>query len=466
MSTTPPLSLQDLVDISVTVSPSAASASSFNQGLIVGSSARIPSYGSNARIRKYASTSAMLTDGFLNTDPEYISATLYFSAETAAAFVWIGRQDLTAISTLIPHSGAAGTGYVVGDVITVVQSGASHGQATVTAVTAGAVTALAANIIGGQGTAYSVATGLSTTGGTGTGLQVDITAIGESLLQASEACRAANNIWYGLMVCNPVDADNLALSEWADPLWQTTRYYPWSNDAAIPAGTTGNLFLQLQTLKLRVLPTYATSQSDLFPNNIYAAAAVMGAEMGLQTGLANSFFTVAHKILPGIAPEQLTETQFTNIKTAGGNVYCNFSPFQLYEPGLMSSGDPSFLWLYLAILVNNLQINEINVLQSNPAVPQTNAGEHLLIQAAQAACNLLATIGFLSGGIWDGLSFLIPGVQVTNGQAIPLGYLVLAQPYSQQSPSDRAAGKAMPLYIFIITSGATLSLAISVNVEL
>ena len=43
--------------------------------------------------------------------------------------------------------------------------------------------------VGQQGTGYSVATGLSTTGGSGTGLQVDITAIGESALQAAMACR-------------------------------------------------------------------------------------------------------------------------------------------------------------------------------------------------------------------------------------------------------------------------------------
>jgi hypothetical protein len=466
MSTTPPLSLQDIVDLTVQVAPSAASANSFNQGLIVGSSTHIPSYGANARLRKYASTTAMQSDGFLNTDPELISAQLYFSPTPAAAFVWIGRQDLTAIQSLIPHSGAGGTGYVVGDIVNIVQGGASHGQATVTAVTGGAVTALVANIIGGQGTGYSVAASLSTTGGTGTGLQVDITAIGESLLQATEACRIASNAFYGVMVCNPVDADNLALAEWADPLWMSTRYYGWSNDAAIPAGTANNLFLQIQTLALRVLMTYATNQGGLFPNNVYAAAAVMGVEMGLQTGLANSFFTSAHKVLPGVAPEQLTETQFTNIKSAGGNVYCNFAPFKLYEPGIMSNGAPSYLWLYLAILVNNMQINEMNVLQSTPAVPQTNAGEHLLIQAAQQACALLATIGFLSGGTWEGLSFNIPGVQVTNGQAIPLGYLVLAQPYSQQLDSDRAAGRAMPLYVFIITSGATLSLVIGVYTQL
>jgi hypothetical protein len=297
-------------------------------------------------------------------------------------------------------------------------------------------------------------------------LEVDITAVGESLLQASQACRAASNSWYGLAVNNPVDADNLALSEWADPLWTTTRYYPWSSDVAIPNGTAANLALQLQTLNMRMLGTYSTTQSGLYPNNVYAAAAVMGIEMGLNTGLANSFFTIAHKQLVGIAPEPLSQTQYNNIVSSGFNAYCNFQPYQLYEPGFMSNGAPSYLWLFLAVLVANLQLNELAVLAANPVVPQTNAGEQLLITAANAACTLLAQIGFLAGALWEGAPFAITGVSIATGQSLPVGYSVQAQPYSQQSVEDRDAGKAMPIYIFITSAGAVQSLLIGVYVQL
>jgi hypothetical protein len=263
-------------------------------------------------------------------------------------------------------------------------------------------------------------------------------------------------------VNNPVDADNLALAEWADPLWQNTRYYAWSNDAAIPNGTVNNLALQLQALDLRVLCIYSTTQGGLYPNNIYAAAGLMGVEMGLNTGLANSFFTAAHKQIPGIAVEPLSQTQYSNILTQGFNVYGNFAPYQFLEPGFMSSGDPSYLWLFLAMLVANIQINELNVLASNPVVPQTNAGEGLLLAAPNAACSLLATIGFIAGAVWQGAAVL----NLATGGPLPLGYLSQAQPYSQQSPEDRAAGKAMPIYVAITTAGAVQSLLIGVYVEL
>lgn len=468
MATTPPLALSNIVNVTVTVAPAAVTANSFNQGLIIGNSTVIPTYGANSRLRQYANLTAMITDGFSLSSSEYIAASIYFAAETPPSFVWIGRQDVSAISTVTVGS-SGGTGYVVGDIVTVVQGGASNGQLKVSTVSSGVVTGLVLAGIGLQGTGYAVANNLTTTGGTGTGLTVDITAIGESLLQAAEACRAASSLWYGLMVCGPVDADNLAIAEWADPLWTTTRFYVWSNDVAIPNGTSNNLFLQLQTLKLRVLGIYSTTQSGLYPNNIYAAAALMGCEMGLNTGLANSFFTIAHKTLPEIAAEPLTQTQFTNIKNAGGLVYGNFSPYQLVEPGAMFSGDPSYLWLFLAVLVNNLQIDCLNVLASLPADPQTNSGQHLLIQAANQACALLASIGFLAGGVWAGAALPIPSINnpaLTTGQALPLGYLNVSASYATQSAGDRAAGKAMPIYCAITTAGAVQSLLIGVYTQL
>lgn len=466
MSTTPPLALSNIVTVDVTVSPAAAQANSFNQGLIVGNSGVIPPVGSNPRLRAYTTLTAILADGFTSDDPEYIAAQLYFSQTPKPVTVWIGAQVPSAISAAIPHTGNAGTGYVVGDIVGVTQSGANGGFLRVASIGGGGAVATLQTIVGEQGEQYTVGTALATTGGSGTGLEVDITAIGESALQAVEACRIASNIWYGVMVCGAADADCLAISQWADPLWQTTRFYPATSTVGVANGVSNTLALELQALNLRVLLTYATTQSDLYPNNAYVAAAVMGVDMGSNTGLAGSFYTMAHKQLQGIAPEPLTQTQYQNLLTANCNVYGNFNPYTLYEAGFLSNGDPSFFWLYLAVLCAQLQIDVMNVLIGVPALPQTNSGEHQLIQGANVACQNLANIGFISGGTWNGVDFSIVGVSIANGQALPSGYIIQAQPYSQQSPSDRAAGKAMPLYVFITTAGAVQSVVIGVNVQL
>ncbi len=464
MAGTPPLALSNIVDISVTVAPTAAAANTFNQGLIIGSSAVIPSYGTNSRLRQYTGTAGMVTDGFALTDPEYLAAQIYFSQTPAPQYVWIGRQDLTAISAMTID--VAGTGYAVGDTFSITQVGAAYGIGTVTAETGGIPSAIS---IAQQGTGYADAVGLATAAispSTGTGLTVTITAIGESLLQAAAACRTASSTWYGLALTGSVLTDNLAVAEWADPLWANTRFYPVSTDSTVLNANADNIALQLQTLKLRVLGITATTQNGLYPNNIYASAGLMGVEMGRNTGLPGSFFTVAHKQIAGIAPEPLTQTQYSNIIAAGWNVYANFPSYQAIEPGFMSNGSPSYLWLNLAMLVSGMQNAEMAVLTANPAVAQTNAAEHLLIQAVNGACATAAGIGFLAGATWTGATITVGANVLTAGDPLPLGYLNQAAPYVTQSSADRAAGKAMPIISTITTAGAVQSLVIGVYTQL
>lgn len=538
----PPLALSNIIDISVTVSPSTPAVNPFNIGLFVGPSTVIPSYGANSRVQTFTSPATVLAAGFSLSSPEYLASLIYFDQTPTAAKFALGRQDLTALQTvtvagrtvtdgvmtlhdttldsatadfvtgdvgsivIVEGAGTAGaalvttistitsttacvlatesltavtgaqtsigftgSGYHANDLVTVTQAGGNYGTVKVLTVGISGQVLTAAVVSGQQGTGYTVASSLPTVAvspATGTGLEVNITAVGETLLEAVTACRAASGLWYGLAVNAPTLTDNLYIAEWADPQWQSTRYYAYSGDAAIPAGTPSNLALQLQTLNLRVIGQYATTQSGLYPNNVYAAVAAMGVEMGLQTGLANSFFTLAHKTLAGIAPEPLTQTQYQNIVSSGFNVYGNFQAYQLEEPGFMSNGAPSYLWLYLAILVAELQNTEMAVLQGNPAVAQTNAAQQLLIQAANEACGVLSAIGFLATAAWEGAPVSIPGVSMQVGQAVPSGYQNQSQPYSQQSLANRDAGQAMPIYSFVTTAGVVQSLMIAVYVEL
>lgn len=81
-----------------------------------------------------------------------------------------GMLNGTGIFYIAPTG--AGTGYLVNDVVTIIQTGASGGTAKVTAVGGGGVpTALQVLT---PGTNYYLASGLKTSGGTGTGLTVNI----------------------------------------------------------------------------------------------------------------------------------------------------------------------------------------------------------------------------------------------------------------------------------------------------
>lgn len=95
-----------------------------------------------------------------------------------------------------PHAGSIGTGYHVNDVVAVVQTGGSGGQLKVLSVDGGGgVTGLA---VQSAGTNYFLAMGLKTTGGTGSGLQVDI-----GNFSSAKAMWVANNFFISALLDSP-----------------------------------------------------------------------------------------------------------------------------------------------------------------------------------------------------------------------------------------------------------------------
>ena len=85
-------------------------------------------------------------------------------------------QPINAIGTLAPAAGEGGLGYRVGDLVGVIQAGASGALSQITAVDANGVV-LALIITAQAGCGYAVANDLIATGGSGVGLLVDVTSI-------------------------------------------------------------------------------------------------------------------------------------------------------------------------------------------------------------------------------------------------------------------------------------------------
>ena len=476
---TVPLPLGDICDITVTISPAAFAAPQYNQALVIGPSlaASIATYGRLQQFTASNWSTAMLAAGFLTNSPEYIAMGIYFGGTPAPQYGWVGVQNTLATNLNTIVIDIPGTLWKVGDIFTVTQGSNTTGRGQILAVSTGGVpTSIGVYLDGGTGYSLTAATALTATAvspSVGVGLEVNITAIGESLLQAAQACRLASSVWWayrgiGTSANNyfPTDADHLANVAWSSPQWQSTFYFGVSNDAAIPAGTGGNLALQMQTLKYKALMLYSETQSALYPNNAYADVAAMGVAMGLNTGLANSFFTLAHKTLEGIATEPLTQTQFTNIVNQGFNVYANFSPYEFLEYGRCPDGNPFYLYLFVALLVANLQYNVMNDLQASNAIAQDNAGQTQLLHDANQAGDLLVSIGFIAPGTWQGKTLTVGSTTLEAGDALPLGYLAFSAPYSQQSSGNRAAGQSMPIYFALTSAGAVQSVLIGVNVQL
>lgn len=451
MSNPATLSINQIVDVTVSISPTAAPRPTFNQALFVGTSTVIPSIGALSRIRMYSSVAQMLSDGFDNADPEVIAAELYFGQSPAPDILWVGRQDLTALKTVIPNSGNEGTDYEVGDILTVVQDGASLGTVRVATVATGGAIATLTVPVGGAGTGYSVATGLSTTGGSGTGGKVDISAVGETPLVALEVCRAANYQWYVCVCLAAVKADHLEIAAYIESAEPSSIYAFTTDDSDVPLGTAGNIFLALKALLYsRTFGQYSTVD--------YAVCAILGYAMGQNTGTANSAYTLKFKGEVGIATEALSLTEVNNISGVGpsaiganGNIYLSYGNYyNIFQEGKMANGQYFDEVLNLDMLVSDIQLNVMDLLYGTPKVPQTDDGVSQIVHAINQALELAVTRGFLAPGTWTAA----PVMNIATGDALPKGYVVQAQAIALQARADREARKSPPIYIACKEAGA------------
>lgn len=377
MPNTLPLSV--VCNVAVSISPVAAATPSFSQGLIVGPSTIISAA---QRLRQYASTAGMTSDGFTSANPEFVAAEMYFSQTPTPQYVWIGRQDATN---------------------------------------------------------------------------------SETALQAVTACRLASAAWYMCMVTDAVTADHEAIAAYIEAAAPASQYCYATSDAAVLAGTGGNVALTLQAANYsRTLGIYSTTQSGAAPNNLYAAAAIMGVAMGHNTGLANSNFTLKFQQLVGvIAESSLTLSQVNSIESANCNLYLSFAgTYSWLEQGVAPSGQFFDEILGLDMLVSDMQYAIANLLVTTN-VPHNNAGQGQFIAAIDAACDAAVNRGFLSPGTWSGQQLL----NLLAGSPLPKGYLNQSQSLALQSQGDKDARKAMPIYSAIIEARSMHSLTIGVSVD-
>jgi Protein of unknown function (DUF3383) len=474
MSSIPsPLSI--LCDVTATVAQAAAAIPAFNQGIIVGNSGVIPSVGVNSRTRTYSSgnyPANMIADGFSPTDPEYIGAGLWLGQNEIPPFFLVGCQDPTALGTATID--AAGTGWKVGDQALVTQAGGSLGLIEIMAEAGGIPSAIEV-VSGFQGTGYSVAAALPTVAqglSDGVGLTINITAIGETPLQAMTACRLASSAWYVGMSTTAVDADHILLAQFAQSAQPSMQYLYGTQTLSALTGATGNIFSLVKAASYkRAHGAYSTTQGGAAPNNTLIAAAVAGIAMGLNNGGPNSAFTLEGQTLVGITPEPLQPSQWfvpagePGVSTGNnGNVYINFgNAYQNYEQGV--NGDGSFFDQTLGIdmLIADIQISVLNAKKALPGgIPNDNAGQTIVLNAVNGACARSATRGFLAGGVWQGITIL----NLTAGQALPLGYQAQSPSFTTQTSGARAIRKGMPVYVAIILAGSQQSFTIGINVQI
>lgn len=473
MSSSLPLSL--ILDVTVVVSPVGSPGPTFNQALIIGTSTVIPAA---ELLRQYTSLAGMAGDGFSLTSSEYLAAQIYFSQTPTPTYLWVGRQVTTALVQTAVSVDAGGSGYLVNDVVTVIQGGASGGQLKITTVSGGGVVTAAVIVAGSQGEGYADAVGLATSGGTGTGLTITLSgALGATPLQAVSACRFKQSAWYACMFVGSVgtvsDADNEAIAGFIEAASPPSVYFLTNGSAAVLNNTAGNLLAVLQAASYRrTFSMYSTIQGGTFPSNVYASAAPMGYAMAMNNGTAGSYFTLALKALAGVGYEPLTQTQFNTIcgppnrsqPGLNGNALLSWAngSYIFLENGTMANGSFFDQTLFLDMLASQIQINGINLLTSVTALPITNSGVAQMVNVISQACVAIQTLGFIApSGVWQGVTI----GPIKAGTSLPKGYFVYGPNVNTLSPGQKQARQLPPMNVLIIESEAGQSLNVTINVQ-
>lgn len=452
------LDLRYNVDVIINISRMSAFRKAFDLMCIIGSSTIIPT---GERIRTYFTAAEMLEDGWVGTEPEYVAANSAFSQPIPPRRIAIGRWDTTVGAITGVAIAADGSGYAVGDVLTVVQSGGSLGTLQVDAVSAtGEV--LEVSILT-RGSAYTTATGLSTTvvPSGGTGCTINITSVTETVVQAAAACRAANSEWYAMVFCGQKSSATniLALAAWAETATPSTMYCFNTDLADVPTSSTADIFSQLKALNYgQTFGQFCTKAEQ--PN---AVAGIVGYAMGQMTGvLANSAYTLNFKTITGLTTEALTTTQFNNIVGKRGNVYINRGEYYDWlQNGNMFDGSFFDERIYLDKMANDIQLSVADLFNQVPKVPQTEAGVTQIVSVINVVMESAVRVGFVAPGKWLGQAIM----NLAYGDTLPKGYLVQSELISAQAKADRDARKSPPIYVAAKLAGAIHSVVIRVDVD-
>lgn len=290
-------------------------------------------------------------------------------------------------------------------------------------------------------------------------IYIGVKEVGETYLQAIEACRSANAEWYVGIAPDAVKSDHEAIADWSETAIPNTIYAVTTNDADVLNATAGNLALFLKNNNYN--NTICQYSSDL-----KAIASIMGYAMGqnnlVGSVVANSSYTLMHKQETGVTVENLTSFQVQNLTSNNCNVYLNYADFyNIFQNGVMSNGRFFDEVVQLHMFSNRIQLAVMDLLYANDKIPQTDAGATQIINAIHIVCEQFRTVGFIGAGVWSGL----PVLNLNTGDSLPLGYSVQAESVAFQSDADRQARKSPPIYVAIKLTGAVHSILIQVNVN-
>jgi hypothetical protein len=490
------LSVNDVVDVDIVLSPIAAQERNFGSLLIIGDSSVIDV---TERLRLYTSIDGISAD-FGSSAPEYLAAQLYFSQSPQPQFCYVGRWARTAsrgtlrggVLSSAQQAMSNFTGIANGS-LSITIDGVSHplsaldltAQTNLNGVASVIQTALSGSgtvvwdAANGRFVVKSATTGLTSTitFATPTGSGTDLTTLlklssigggyvvagiaAETLLAAAQTLIDQSTAWYGLTVASsvaPLDADHVAVAAAIEAANASRVYGVTIQDSAVlNAGSTTDLAYVLKAANYKRTFTQYSSTGP------YVAASAFGRAFTVNFDGSLTTLTLKFKQEPGVTAESLTESQAAAVGAKKCNIFVNYSNgTAILQEGVMCNGFYFDEVHGTDWLQNDLQTDVFNLLfESDTKIPQTDAGINNIVARVSSRLEQAVTNGLIAPGVWTG-----PKIGAINsGDTLAKGYYVFAAPVATQSSADRAARKAPVIQCAIKLAGAVHSANIIVNVN-
>lgn len=488
------LSVSDVVNVSIVMSPIAAAVRNFGALLVLGSSSVIDT---NERIRSYTTLTAVGND-FGTTSPEYLAAVNFFSQSPQPSLLYLGRWAQTASSGVLHGARLSASQQAIANFQAITNGGFNitvdgtvknvtglnfSGAANLNAVAAIITTALTtANVIWGAnnqrfdivskttgatstvsyasaGTGTDVSTLLGLTAASGASTPVSGIAA-ETLLSAVAQMANLSNDWYGLAVAaiGLADADQIGVSAFIEAA-SPARIFGITTQAAAtldPTSTTDLAYVLSAAKYRRTFVQYSSSSP-------YAVTSMYGRAFTVDFTGNKTTITLKFKQEPGVTAETLTETQAATLKAKKCNVFVNYNnSTAIIQEGQMTDGSFFDEVHGLDYTQNDVQTALYNALYTSPTkIPQTDSGNEILANVVSARLAQGVTNGLIAPGVWNSAGF----GALTQGDTLDKGYYVYTPPVSSQSQADREARKAVTMQCAIKLAGAVHSANVIINVN-
>lgn len=391
--------LSDIATVTISASAPAVTEAGFGTPLIAG----YHTHHLNKRVLPYASTTEMTSDGWGVNEPVYLAAVKAFSQNPAPQTVKVGRCALPPQQSLTLTMLSNTEGDIV--TFTLTDSAGVSTDISYTILSSATTTTVAAAVE----LLTEAATGVNSSS---TGAIITLTpSTSNALIRVRNwssnvsfadatpdpgiatdlaAIQAEDDDWYGLtLVCQ----SKAIVTAAAAAIEATEKVFAYStSDYAVPAGTSGNVMLTLQT------SAYARTHGQFDGNDTFAfsGAAILGRCLPLTPGSE----TWAYKTLAGVPATKLTSGQYAAVHTAKGNTYITTAGVNFTEEGISPAGEFLDVVRFRDWLKNHIQSSIVQYLLDNVKVAFNDKG----IAAIETVVLAALRDGEKAGGLDEGSS--------------------------------------------------------------